>query len=189
MQLLGKGKNGKAYRMENGNVLKITKSFEEFTTALELMKSKPKWSVKILKAEKVGKMYHIEKEFVSPVSDVKGEEFEYPYQNQWFKTKDDAEAFATGNNMVATVSFEQNTVTTAINPFYMSRPKDWGMNFEVKEFDYKKVSKKLPKEQRAFYVWFCKSFFEAKSMGIYTGDLYQNIGINSKGQYCFFDLM
>lgn len=67
MKLIGKGKTGKAYLLDNGNVLKITSDKDEFKMALKIIEEKPRWASLVIRAEKKNNKYQIEKSLVSPI--------------------------------------------------------------------------------------------------------------------------
>ena len=202
MKLLGKGKTGKAYLLENGNVLKVTSDKDEFEIALKIIKEKPKWSSRIIKAEKQQRKYYIEKAFVNPIfpkADKKGSmnygdaRFEFTGQQflQYPKMLDKIKKISKILNSKIIVQGTVCTVKNAFSPYNLCRPKEWGNVFEIKKFNPVSISKIIYENSndRKIYEWFVPAFFEAKKFGAYTGDLYQNIGKKGNGQLCFFDVM
>lgn len=199
MVILGKGRNGTAKLLENNNVLKVTQSEGEFEVAKFVMKNKPNWHCHIFSAKKVGAYYHIEKEFVNPIfpkaskKKDSDERFEFCGIQHFFGKKELVISIAQKISATPIIVERENraTLDIAISPYNMCRPKEWGSNFNVLEFNPKAFSKLVYTNglERKIYEWFVPAFFQAAKANIFTGDLYQNIGIDKEGKLVFFDCM
>jgi hypothetical protein len=201
-KFIGEGKTGKAYLLDNGNVLKITTDVDEFETAKKIIYESPKWSPNIFKAEKINGKYHIEKEYVEPIFPKAGKNDSMNYGDarfeftgrQYFRNEKDFYKMEKVADILGLEAKEKNgmiTVIQAIAPFQMCQPNNFGESFIVQKFDAKSISKILykDKKERELFEWFVYNFFLVKSFGGFTGDLYQNIGVRSNGDFCFFDVM
>lgn len=201
MKFIGAGKTGKAYLLENGNVLKITPDVDEFEMAKRIMAENPAWASKIISTEEKNGLYYIEKSFVNPIYPKAGKTDSMNYGDARFEftgkqyARNDSE-FQTMEHISKILGSDYKksngigTIKKAIAPFQMCQPNDFGSNFNVEEFDPKSISKYLykNKKERKLFDWFVVSFFQAKKFGAFTKDLYQNIGIDSEGNFCFFDV-
>jgi hypothetical protein len=187
--------------LDNGNVLKITKDKEEFEMAIRIMNSKPTWAATIFSAIEKNGMYHIEKEFVKPIFPKESKTSSMNYGDarfeftgrQWFDTENEADLI----NKISDIlnvniknSNGRSTFDTAISCFNMCQQNDLGTEFNIVEFNPKSISKLIykNKKERTLYEWFVVTFFKARAFGAFVNDLYTNIGINSNGDYCIFDV-
>ena len=170
---LGSGKNGTAYDYK-GKVLKHTDSVHEFEAAKKLLENPQPWSCKIYAVEELeNEEYLILKEKV--------EIAEYdPYD-------EDGEFYG----VEGTLKSLENVLHT---PWQLCRSfsSTW-KGYEFRDLTEKEI-KHIARKQRtklgqSCYVWFYSAYKAAEEFGIDTCDLYHNIGINSKGEFVFFDVM
>ena len=171
LNVLGSGANGTAYEY-NGKVLKSTDSHCEFEAAKKILENPQDWSCRIYAIEDLGnEEYLILKEKVEVA--------------EYDPTDENGEFYG----VEGTLKSLKNILHT---PWDLCR--SWTKeNKTWKELTEKEINH-IAKSQRtklgsSCYKWFYSAYKAAESFGIDTCDLYHNIGINSKGEFVFFDVM
>jgi hypothetical protein len=171
LRVVGYGKNGTAYEYDE-KVLKSTNNPFEFEAAKKILETPQDWSCKIYAIEDLGnEEYLILKEKVEVA--------------EYDPTDENGEFYG----VEGTLNSLENVLHTPwdLCRSWTKKNKTW-RDLTEKEINHIAKSQRT-KLGSSCYKWFYSAYKAAENFGIDTCDLYHNIGINTKGEFVFFDVM